>query len=87
MLFSLDKGNVSAYQGGCEPLIYLTTSIEHLLGAGLDVVVSNRNARLATARFRNPDEDLDQLVDWELMQARIWRDTAEFPDRKERRMA
>lgn len=87
MLFSIDKGNVPSYQDGCDPLVYLVSTVEGLVQAGLDVLVSDRNACLATATFRLASDDLDDHVDWELMQARIWRDTADHPDRKERRMA
>ena len=55
--------------------------------AGLGVLVSDRNACLATATFRPASGDLDDHVDGQLMQARIWRDTADRPDRKQRRMA
>lgn len=87
MLFSIDKGNVSTYQGGCEPLVYLVTSLERLTGAGLTWLVTDRNARLDYATFRGQDEDLDDHVDWDLMRETMWNNTPDFPDRKERRMA
>ena len=87
MLFCIDRGNVPSYQGGCEPLIYLVTSMERLVTAGLAVVVTDRNARLATSTFRLATDNLDDHVDWPLMQAAVWRNTPALPDRKERRMA
>nr|WP_166352976.1 DUF4433 domain-containing protein [Phytoactinopolyspora limicola] len=87
MMFMIEKGGVATYQNGCDDLVYLVTTVETLIEQQLKVVFSDRNAVLSLARFTDNVRDLDDLIDWELMQAQYWYNTPDFPDRKERRMA
>lgn len=88
MLFVIDRGRVPTYDQGCEAIVYLVTSIQQLAAAGLAPIMSDRNAVLAHASFSEASADkLDEGIDWRLMQAKMWNDTGEEPDRKERRMA
>lgn len=66
--------------------MYLVTTTQTLVAAGLTVLATDRNARLAVAEFR-PVDDCDDLVDWPLMLVKIWRNTDDDPERRERRMA
>jgi len=87
MMYSIDHGNVATYRQGCDRIIYLVSSLERLSEAGLTWLVSDRNARMAYAEFRGQEDETFDHVDWDLMRAKWWNNTPEFPDRKERRMA
>lgn len=87
MLYAVKAGRVPEYQAGQEPLAYLVTSVERLVSSGLTPVFTDRNAALAIAHFTGDVTELDDLVDWELMEARYWANTPDEPDRRERRMA
>lgn len=89
MMFAIHMGNVSAYQGGIQDLVYLVTSLERLIDLGLSPVLTDRNAALSYARFldfRN-QELPSNFVDWPLMRARYWKNTPDDYQRRERRQA
>ena len=69
-----------------DQLIYLVSRVS-LLRKCASLVVTDRNAARVTADFRADPDDLDELIDWSLMRAQLWRDTEAELDRKERRMA
>ena len=87
MLYTVTRGNVPTYQGGQEPLVYLLTDCDHLLQVGSTCVFTDRNPYWEYAAYFDDIRQLDELVDWDLMAARIWKNTVEEPDRVERRMA
>jgi len=87
MLYAITMGNVPSYQGGQGELVYLVTSVSVLGELGLQFVFTDRNAALALAHFSNDLDELNDHVDWGLMDARMWNNTVEHPDRLERRMA
>lgn len=87
MLYVIHRGNVPAYQGGQGKIVYLVTSIESITELGLPLVFTDRNAALGHASYSADLSELDDHVDWELMDARMWNDTSAEPDRMERRMA
>ena len=87
MMFKIWKGGVSGYQGGLEPLVYLVSTIENLVGAGCAVVVTDGNAANGPTRFSSDPSEAAELVDWPLMNQRYWQDTPDDPDRVRRRMA
>jgi hypothetical protein len=87
MMYSIDRGGVPTYQDGCDSLVYLVTTVERIVELQLRVLFTDRNAVLAIARFSDDLSSLDQLVDWALMRATMWNNTAERPDRMELRMA
>lgn len=89
MMFAIDRGNVPTYQGGCRRLVYLVTTLERLHDLAVRTVLSDRNAALAVADFWSMEqgEPPDDFIDWALMRQRMWDSTAEYPDRRERRMA
>ena len=87
MLFVISKGNVPTYSGTQDEIVYLVTSIGKVVNQGLPFVFTDRNAALDYAEYENNLKNLNDYVDWTLMEARYWNATDEEPDRKERRMA
>jgi hypothetical protein len=87
MLYSIAMGNVPEYSGGMDPLVYLVTTADRLVELGLPMLFTDRNAVLETAYFTRDLADLDAVIDWSLMRARMWNNTSDEPDRRERRMA
>lgn len=87
MMYAIEAGNVPTYSGGCDRIIYLVTTVERLVGIGLNLVFTDRNAVLTVAEYAADLDRLDSLVDWPLMKATYWNNTREAPDRRERRMA
>lgn len=87
MLSAIHHGRVPGYTSGTGPLAYLVSSVERLLATGLRPVFTDRNAVLSLAQFSDRVTDLDDLVDWPLMRERLWRNTVDDPERRERRMA
>lgn len=87
MLYIISKGDVPTYSGGQDEVVYLVTSIESAVEEHLHFVFTDRNAALGFARYGTTCRTWTTTWDWELMEARMWHDTAEEPDRQERRMA
>ena len=87
MMFKIWKGQVVGYSGGLDPIIYLVTSLQVLVAEVLTIVVTDGNAANAPTRFSANSADVDELVDWPLMRAAMWRNRADDPDRMRRRMA
>lgn len=87
MLGSIVKGRVGTYQGGQDEIVYLVTNTDQVRDLGLPFVFTDRNAYYSFARYSDDLADLDELVDWELMQSKWWHNTGAEPDRMERRMA
>lgn len=89
MLYVISQGNVPSYTGAQRDLIYLCTTLEQLMDLGVAVVASDRNAATEVASFAATPEEwtAEGFIDWPLMDATIWKNDAEHPDRMERRMA
>lgn len=75
------------YPDGDHPLVYLVTSVERVVAAGLPWVASDGNCASAVTTYVDSRLDLDGHVDWNVMALQIWRDTPEDPDRRRRRAA
>jgi hypothetical protein len=86
MMSAIVHGRVPQFGTDLTGLMYLVTTTQALVEAGLEVLATDRNARLEYAEFRQ-EADCDGLVDWGLMKETWWNDTLEYPDRSERRMA
>jgi ssDNA thymidine ADP-ribosyltransferase DarT-like protein len=86
MMSAISWGSVLEFGTDVTVLMYLVTTIQALVGAGLLVLSTDRNARLAVAEFR-PVGDCGDLVDWPLMNENIWRNIDDDPVPRERRMA
>jgi hypothetical protein len=86
MLYAINRGAVEGYSEGQKPVIYLCSTIEAVTEAGIRWVFTEGHADMDYTDFFDDLEDLDK-VDWDLMQAKYWNDTDEYPDRKRRRQA
>jgi len=96
MMFKLWKGSVPSFTGDHRDLVYMISRVDRLVEAGVEFAISDRNAAKALADFTNDVGVLGDLnitnphsnfVDWPLMKATIWRNTADDGERMERRMA
>lgn len=87
MLYIISRGDVPTYSGGQDEIVYLVTCIEKVVEERLRFVFTDRNAALSLARYGDDLPVLDDHVDWDLMEGRMWNNTDEEPDRLERRMA
>ncbi|PZF04677.1 hypothetical protein DEJ01_07670 [Curtobacterium sp. MCLR17_040] len=87
MMYAIASGNVPSYTSGTAELVYIVTTLEQLYFCGCKPILTDRNAALAYAEYREyrPDDLIgDGFIDWALMSAKYWTD---FPDGRERRMA
>jgi hypothetical protein len=87
MMYAIAKGNVPTYDGGTARLVYLVSSLEQLMSVGCSPVLTDRNAALDYAEYRefDPIDPLDDdFIDWDVMNAQYWGD---HHDGRERRMA
>lgn len=87
MLGSLYKGRVEAFTGSQHEIAYLMTRFDLLVDRGVDLVFTDRNATLDHAQFSTDPNQLDEFIDWPLMEGHMWNNTSDKPDRMERRMA
>lgn len=86
MMYRISRKNLPNYTEGQRPLIYLVSSVERVIDAGLSFVIADGHP-LAT--FTDTYDDLARLdqIDFALMNERMWKDTDEDPDRERRRQA
>jgi len=75
------------YAGGDRPLVYLVSTVGAIVDAALTWVATDGNAATATTEFSTNLQTLDAMVDWSLMTAERWNNTAEDMDRQRRRQA
>jgi hypothetical protein len=87
MLFKLARGGVLTYTEGQDPLIYLVTTVDTIVGTGLRCLFSDGNCAATVTQIFDDLGLLDSVVDWQVMRARMWNNTAQDPDRMRRRMA
>jgi hypothetical protein len=86
MLYLIHKKHETTYGGGQEPVIHLRSSTEVLSAAGLKWFFTDRNAHISYAAQIDDPSKLNEL-DLATIQSNTWHNTAEDPDRKERKMA
>ena len=86
MLYVVNEGGVEGYDDGQEPLVHLVTRVQFIEEAELEFAFTDRHAVLRYANFYDDVASLDQ-VDHGLMRRKYWDNTAQHPQRKERRQA
>jgi hypothetical protein len=86
MMLKLKTGQVSGYNEGQEPLIYLVSTAQSVMDAGLDFVFTDGHG---LAVFTDQFDTLERLdaVDWGMVYQRYWRDTVTDMDRQRRKQA
>lgn len=87
MLYKINKGGVPQYRDGQEPLVYLVSSVDRVVASELEWLFTDGNCASDITDYFDDIAKLDDSVDWLLMEARYWNDTADDPDRMRRRMA
>lgn len=87
MLYTIHRGNVEGYQQGQTLVIYLVAEAEMIAAANLSFTFTDGHAIMAYSEFYEDLQDLEQGIDWKLMNSRYWFDTEDDPDRKRRRQA
>lgn len=63
MMSAIHHGRVPEYMGGTESLVYLVTSVEQLMGLGLSLVFTDRNAVLGHAHHTTDPAELEEIID------------------------
>jgi hypothetical protein len=69
-----------------ENIVYLATTAQAVERAGLGFVFTDRHSLAAVATFRDQLADLN-IVDFPVAYATWWNDTADHPDRQEKKQA
>lgn len=86
MLYAIHMGNVASFAEGQRKILYLVADAEKV-ASKCDFCFTDGHATMAFTGFYNDMNELDDVVDWEIMRAKYWRDTDEDTDRKRRRQA
>jgi ssDNA thymidine ADP-ribosyltransferase, DarT len=87
MLYTINMGNVPGYQEGQNPVIYFVCEAESILSTGIEFAFTDGHAIMGYSSFYNDLNVLGNVIDWDLMQDKYWRDTEDDPNRKCRRQA
>lgn len=87
MLYAIHKGYVEGYESGQASILHLVTSPADIANASLDFVFTDGHAVIGYTTFYDDLASLPEAIDWEMMEAKVWRDTNEDGDRKRRRQA
>ncbi|MBX7268333.1 DUF4433 domain-containing protein [Micromonospora sp. Llam7] len=77
----------NCYPGGDRPLVYLLTQVGSAVGAASGWAGTDGNAATATTEFTADLQALNEMIDWPLMTAERWNNTADDMDRQRRRQA
>jgi hypothetical protein len=86
MMLNLKTGRVPGYTEGQEPLIYLVTTVQEIVAAGVPFVFSDGHGIATFTEWFEDVVDLDK-VDWSMVGQRYWTDEPEDPDRQRRKQA
>lgn len=70
-----------------DSLVFFGVRVGDIIGLGLEWVASNGNAATLLTQFSADVDTLGTFVDFELLTAKYWNDTADDPARKSRRAA
>lgn len=86
MQYAVMKGH-DDYAGGNDDLVYFGVRLGEVESQGLTWCVSDRNAADGLVKFSRVSDSLGDFVDFDLLHAKMWNNTADDPDRAARRAA
>lgn len=86
MLYQLKTGWVTGYTEGQDPLIYLVSSVQCVLGAENPFVFSDGHGIVAYTDWYDSVADLER-VDWQAVYATMWKSDVNDMDRQRRKQA
>ena len=86
MLYAIHTGYVEGYTGGQAEVVYLVSSVEHVVTMGGQWCFTDGHAVEALTEFFFSLDDLSRL-DWSVVEHWTWRDRANDLDRKRRKQA
>jgi hypothetical protein len=86
MLCAIHHGKVEGCEGGQQRVLHLVSNVEAAMALDTPWCFTDGQAEMGPTLFYDDWAEKDR-VDWQLMQATWWNDTAEFPDRSRRRQA
>lgn len=84
MLLKLNSNRVVNYTEGQKPIIYLISSIQDVIAAGLSFVFSDGHGIAIFTEYYNNLEDLKE-VDWDMVYAKYWADKPDEDEDRQRR--
>jgi hypothetical protein len=87
MLFRIQRGGVEGVSTDPARLVYVVSSTEAVVEAKCAYAFTDGNASAAFTEFHDDIDLLGDVVDWPLMNATMWANTPEDPDRRRRRGA
>jgi len=87
MLYAIHKQNVATYSGGQQPIIHLVSEAYTIKNSGLKFAFTDGHAIMTYSEFYDKLSDLENVIDWELMESKYWFATEDDPNRKCRRQA
>ncbi|AOS65633.1 type II toxin-antitoxin system toxin DNA ADP-ribosyl transferase DarT [Actinoalloteichus hymeniacidonis] len=87
MMYSISRGNVATYADGQQPLVYFWSWLSVADRLQLPWIASDGNCASSLTSMTNNWRKLEESVDWQIMTAKQWSNTAEDGDRMRRRMA
>jgi hypothetical protein len=87
MLLNISTGYGGITQRWNDEIVFLVSSLPHLIAEGVEFIYSDRHAYLATARFCSDVGELESLVSYELLRTSDFRRDPESPERAERYQA
>ncbi len=79
MLYLINKGEVETYRGGQADVVHLVTTIQRIVDANSEFFYSDRNACTKFAQFKTDIYELNEHVDWEVMESTGPRWIINFP--------
>ena len=86
MLYANHKGNVPNNPEGQKVIIYVRSSVEAVVQAGLPFVYTDGHGIMFNSNFYQDLAHLDK-IDWPLMKSKYWHAIDRDPDRPRRRQA
>lgn len=86
MLYLIMNGYQGVKQLPQDDIIFIVVNFEAVTNAGLEYVFTDRNAKIAIARYFSNPADLDELK-WEIVNSKDWKNSEEDLQRRDFKQA